>query len=53
MAGAGTPESVFRGRVEGALAQVRPAINADGGDIELLEVIGNNAKVRLVGSCVG
>ena len=53
MADAGAHASAFRVRVEEALAQVRPAINADGGDIELLEVIGNNAKVRLVGSCVG
>jgi Fe-S cluster biogenesis protein NfuA len=39
--------------VEAALDQVRPAIQADGGNIELLDVIGNNAKVRLVGACVG
>lgn len=53
MAEAGTPEGAFRRRVEAALEQVRPAIRADGGDIELLDVIGNNAKVRLVGACVG
>jgi NifU-like protein len=53
MAEAGTPEGAFRGRVEAALEQVRPAIMADGGNIELLAVIGNNAKVRLVGACVG
>ncbi len=53
MAEAGGPERAFRVRVEEALARVRPAIHADGGDIELLEVIGKNARVRLVGSCVG
>jgi len=49
----GNPEGAFRRRVEAALDQVRPAIQADGGNIELLDVIGNNAKVRLVGACVG
>jgi len=53
VAEAGAQASAFRVRVAEALAQVRPAIKADGGDIELLELIGNNAKVRLLGSCVG
>jgi Fe-S cluster biogenesis protein NfuA len=25
----------------------------DGGDIELVEIVGNRAKVRLTGNCVG
>ncbi len=53
MAGTADGREGFRARVEAALAQVRPAIRADGGDIELLDVVGNNARVRLVGSCVG
>jgi Fe-S cluster biogenesis protein NfuA len=40
-------------RVEAVLEQVRPALHADGGDIELVEVVGNSAKVRLVGACNG
>jgi Fe-S cluster biogenesis protein NfuA len=40
-------------RVEAVLEEVRPALHADGGDIELVEVVGNSAKVRLVGACDG
>ena len=42
---------VSRARVEGVLDRVRPLMQADGGDIELVEVIGNNASVRLIGMC--
>jgi Fe-S cluster biogenesis protein NfuA len=44
---------VSRERVEAVLERVRPFLQADGGDIELLEVQGNNAKVRLTGMCAG
>jgi Fe-S cluster biogenesis protein NfuA len=44
---------VNRERVEAVLERVRPFLQADGGDIELLEVQGNNAKVRLTGMCAG
>lgn len=30
---------------------VRPALQADGGDIQLVEVIGNDVHVKLVGAC--
>jgi Fe-S cluster biogenesis protein NfuA len=40
-------------RVAEALARVRPAIQFDGGDIELVAVAGKNARVRLVGPCAG
>jgi Fe-S cluster biogenesis protein NfuA len=43
----------FRRRVEAVLAQVRPALQADGGDIELVAVEGQNARVRLKGACHG
>jgi Fe-S cluster biogenesis protein NfuA len=43
----------FRLEVESVLDQVRPALRADGGDIELVEVVGRSAKVRLTGACVG
>ncbi len=42
----------FERRVAAALEKVRPAIQADGGDIELLAVIGRDAHVSLVGACV-
>jgi Fe-S cluster biogenesis protein NfuA len=40
-------------RVGAILQRVRPLLQADGGDIVLLEVIGTKAKVRLVGKCNG
>ena len=44
---------VTRERVETVLERVRPFLQADGGDIELIEVQGNSAKVRLTGMCAG
>jgi Fe-S cluster biogenesis protein NfuA len=38
--------------IQAVLDTVRPALQADGGDIELLEVVGNSARVRLHGACV-
>jgi Fe-S cluster biogenesis protein NfuA len=43
----------LRTRIESVLHRVRPYLQADGGDIELLDVIGNRAKVRLTGKCAG
>ena len=43
----------FARRVEAVLAKVRPALQADGGDIELIAVEGQNARVRLKGACHG
>ena len=40
-------------RIEAILNRLRPVLQADGGDIELLEVIGNRARVRLSGKCAG
>ena len=42
---------VTKERVESVLARVRPFMQADGGDIELLDVEGNCAAVRLTGRC--
>jgi Fe-S cluster biogenesis protein NfuA len=47
-----SPEEFAR-RVEAALAKVRPALQADGGDIELIAVEGSDARVRLKGACHG
>ncbi len=39
-------------RVEEALKSIRPYLEADGGDIELLEVVdGNTAILELKGAC--
>lgn len=41
-------------KVEQALNKVRPALQADGGDVELVEVGENGVvKVRLTGACGG
>jgi Fe-S cluster biogenesis protein NfuA len=42
---------VTRERVESVLARVRPFLQADGGDIVLLNVEGNSADVRFTGRC--
>ncbi|HUW14968.1 MAG TPA: NifU family protein [Anaerolineae bacterium] len=43
----------MRERVEAALDKVRPSLQRDGGNIELLDVVEGVAKVRLQGSCAG
>ena len=40
-------------KVQIALDEIRPQIQADGGDVELVAVEGNVVKVRLVGHCAG
>lgn len=40
-------------RVKRALEELRPQLQADGGDIELLEVVDGVVKVRMKGACVG
>lgn len=40
-------------RVQEALDRIRPALQADGGDVELVDVEGGVVKVRLVGACAG
>jgi Fe-S cluster biogenesis protein NfuA len=44
---------ITREQVEAVLTKVRPYLQADGGDIELVEVTGNSAGVRLTGVCSG
>ena len=44
---------ITRERVEAVLEHVRPFLQADGGDIELLDVNGNSADVKLTGMCAG
>ncbi len=40
-------------RVEEALKLIRPALQADGGDVELVDVNDGIVKVRLKGACGG
>lgn len=43
----------MREEVEKVLAQVRPYLQADGGDVELVAVEGGVVKVHLTGACHG
>jgi len=38
-------------KVEKALEMIRPALQADGGNIELVDVVDGVVKVRLTGAC--
>ena len=41
-------------KVQKAIEEVRPHLQADGGDVELVEVTDDKVvKVRLIGACVG
>ena len=48
-------EEVFpvKPEVEKVLESIRPHLQADGGDVELVDVEGGVVKVRLVGACGG
>ncbi len=43
----------MRERVEQVVNRIRPAVQMDGGDIELVSVDNGVVKLRLVGSCAG
>lgn len=43
----------MREQVEKALDEIRVALKAHGGDVELVDVEGNVVKVRLTGACGG
>ena len=43
----------MRERVEQVINRIRPAVQQDGGDIELVDVTDGLVRVRLVGACSG
>lgn len=43
----------MRESIEKALEKIRPALQADGGDIELIDVVDGVVKVKLTGACGG
>lgn len=43
----------IRRKVEEAIEEIRPNLQADGGDIELVSVTNGVAKVKLKGACAG
>ncbi|MGD9175679.1 MAG: NifU family protein [Desulfobacterales bacterium] len=40
-------------QVQSALDDIRPSLQADGGDVELVDVVDGIVKVRLTGACGG
>jgi Fe-S cluster biogenesis protein NfuA len=43
----------MRDKVAAALAQIRPALQADGGDVELVDVTDGVVNLKLTGACRG
>lgn len=41
----------MRDKIEKVLEKIRPSLQADGGDVELVGVENNVVKVRLTGAC--
>jgi Fe-S cluster biogenesis protein NfuA len=41
----------MREKIEKALQSIRPALQMDGGDVELVDVVEGIVKVRLKGAC--
>lgn len=58
-AGSGDPsprvdEASFREKVERLLARIRPAVQEDGGDLELVSATADGlVQIRLHGACIG
>ena len=40
-------------KVQELINQIRPALQADGGDVELVDVVDGVVQLRLVGACHG
>jgi Fe-S cluster biogenesis protein NfuA len=43
----------MREKVEAVLDKIRPGLQQDGGDVELVDVKGGLVKVKLTGHCAG
>lgn len=46
-------DAAVRDKVEAVLEMIRPYIQSDGGDIELLDIVEGIVQIRLAGACVG
>jgi Fe-S cluster biogenesis protein NfuA len=47
-------EETMKEKVESTLGKIRPSLQADGGDVELIEVtLDGTVKVKLTGACGG
>lgn len=43
----------MREKVEAALTEIRPSLQADGGDVELVDVTDGTVTLKLTGACNG
>ena len=43
----------MREKVEAVLSRIKPVLQADGGDVELVDVSDGVVKLRLTGACAG
>jgi len=43
----------MKDRVQKVVERIRPAVQMDGGDIQLIDVVDGLVRLRLVGSCSG
>ena len=43
----------MKDKVQAALEKIRPQLQADGGDVELVDVDSGTVKLRLTGACGG
>lgn len=50
---AAEPNQDLRAKVQAVLDMIRPAVQGDGGDLELLDITDGVVQLRLVGACVG
>jgi Fe-S cluster biogenesis protein NfuA len=48
-----TEAAGIKEKVEVALGRIRPVLQADGGDVELVDVTDGTVKVKLTGACHG
>lgn len=46
-------EAKMKDKVQAALEKIRPQLQADGGDVELVDVDSGTVKLRLTGACGG
>jgi Fe-S cluster biogenesis protein NfuA len=48
-----TEHASLKSRIERVLERLRPALQADGGDVELVDIDGSIARVKMLGACGG
>jgi len=46
-------DNQLKAKIEKAFQSIRPMLQADGGDVELVDVVDGVVKVKLTGACMG